>query len=102
MQKTVDCLLGALAGYFVYLLVAWSYLAVMGTIYGGWPDTYPPFVWPFTSPFLVFRYSWQGPPLDENLLSLLGGLLLIGGALWGFLSFPRGKFGKNEQQHSSS
>jgi hypothetical protein len=57
-------------------------------------------VWPFMSPFLVFRYSWEGPPLDENLLSLLGGLLLIGGAVWGYLDFPRGSIGKSARRRS--
>jgi hypothetical protein len=59
------------------LLVAWIYIAVMEIATGGSPDTYLPFVWPFMSPFLIFRYSWEGTPLDENLLSVFGGLLLV-------------------------
>jgi hypothetical protein len=87
-------LAGALAGYAIYLLVAWIYVGFMAIAERSSPDTYLPFVWPFMSPFLVFRYSWEGPPLVENLLSLLGGLLMVGGALWGFLGFPRGKIAK--------
>jgi hypothetical protein len=89
MGKIRRCLLGAFSGYAIYLLIAWSYIAIVRKITGGSPDTFPPFVWPFESPFLIFRDSWQGPPLDENLLSLVGGLLLIAGALWGYLDFPR-------------
>jgi hypothetical protein len=95
MGKTQRSLLGALAGYLIYLLVAWSYIAVLKGMTGGSPDTFPPFVWPFESPFLIFRYSWEGPPVDENLLSLFGGLLLIGGALWGYFNFPRRKIRKS-------
>jgi hypothetical protein len=95
MKKIERCLLGALAGYAIYLLVAWIYIPAMEITIGGSPETYLPFVWPFMSPFLAFHYSWEGPPLDENLLSLLGGLLMIGGALWGYLGFPRGSIKKN-------
>ncbi len=89
MGKVRRCFLGALAGYGIYLFLAWLYIAFMEIATGGSPDTYLPFVWPFMSPFLIFRYSWEGTHLDENLLSLFGGLLLIGGALWGYWDFPR-------------
>jgi hypothetical protein len=101
MGKIRRCLLGALAGYGIYLLFTWLYIAFMETATGGSPDTYLPFVWPFMSPFLIFRYSWEGP-LDENLLSLFGGLLLIGGALWGYFDFPRLKSSRNNEQRSDS
>jgi hypothetical protein len=91
MEKLRRCSLGILAGYGVYLLVAWIYVALLRIVTGGSPDTYLPFVWPFTSPFLIFRYSWEVSPLDVNLLSLLGGLLLIGGALWGYFDYRRSK-----------
>jgi hypothetical protein len=64
---------------------------------GGSPDTYPPFIWPFESPFLIFRYSWEYASIDENVLSLIGGLLLIGGILWGYLGFPPNKIERNKQ-----
>jgi hypothetical protein len=102
VEKILRCLVGALAGYAIYLLVAWIYIAVMQIATGGSPDTYLPFVWPFMSPFLIFRYSWEGTPLDENLLSIFGGLLLVGGAIWGFLGFPRGKIRKNTERHADS
>ena len=98
MRKYGAACWGALAGYAIYLLVAWSYIGVLEMATGGLPDTYLPFVWPFMSPFLIFRYSWEGPPLDENLLSLFGGLLLVGGAIWGYLGFPRRKIRKNAEK----
>ena len=102
MEKIQRCIAGALAGYAIYLLVAWIYIAVMKIATGGSPDTYMPFMWPFMSPFLIYRYSWQGPPLDENLLSLFGGLLLIGGAIWGYLDLPRGKVRKSSARNADS
>ena len=89
MVKIGRSLLGVLLGYGIYLLSTWLYIGFREMATGGAPDTYLPFMWPFMSPFLIFRCSWERTPLDENLLSLFGGLLLIGGALWGYLDFPR-------------
>jgi hypothetical protein len=102
MGQIPRCLLGALAGYGIYLLLTWLYLAFMEAVHGGSPDTYLPFVWPLMSPFLIFRYSSQGTHLDENLLSLFGGLLLIAGALSGYLDFPRLKNRTKNEQRSDS
>ena len=97
MGKIRRCLQGVLAGYAIYLLVAWLYIACMRIATGGSPDTYLPFVWPFTFLFLIFRYTWEGH-LDENLLTLLGGLLMIGGALWGYFGFPLSKIRNTEKR----
>jgi hypothetical protein len=93
MEKLRRVFIGVLAGYGIYLAVAWGYIEILNKMTGGEPDTFPPFVWPLESPFLILPDSWHGPPLDENLLSLLGGLLLIGGGVWGYLNFPPRKAG---------
>jgi hypothetical protein len=77
-----------LPGCGIYLLVALSYVAILYVTRGGLPDTYLPFIWPPESPFLIFRYTWQLGSVDENLLSLFGRLLTIGGAIWGYRMSP--------------
>jgi hypothetical protein len=70
------------AGYVVYLVVIEIFLAVMGRITGGYPDTLSPFFWPFAAPFLVQPSEWRLVPLFDNVCSLVGALLVLVVAVW--------------------
>ena len=73
-------LLGALAGYAVYLVIAWPYIFIRYAMRGYTPFTsFEVWVYPFMAPYLLSPWLWKERHLDDNLLTLCGGLLLIAG-----------------------
>lgn len=76
-------LLGALAGYAVYLVIAWPYIFIRYAMYGNAPFiSFEVWVYPFAAPYLLSPQLWKEGHVDENLLILCGGLLMVAGAVW--------------------
>jgi hypothetical protein len=76
-------LLGALAGYAVYVVVVCIDIVIQYLRYGH--STFESFyvwIYPFTAQYLLTRWLWKEGPLEDNLLTLCGGLLLIVGIVW--------------------
>ena len=77
MKRLGRALLGLLVGYVVYLVLIEIFIAVLGKISGGYPETLSPFVWPFAAPFLILPSEWQLTPVFDNVCSLVGALLIL-------------------------
>ena len=81
MRTLFRTALGLCSGYAAYLGILAAKAALDVARYGRvdgerlfWSLYYP-----FGSPYFVFPRTWRLAPMDERILSPIGGLLLIGG-----------------------
>jgi hypothetical protein len=76
-------LFGLLVGYAVYALLVGVLIGIEQSG-GGFSRANNFFVWlyPLGSPFLLNPQEWRSVPLEENLLTLSGGMLLLAGTAW--------------------
>ena len=95
MRRLGRALKAFLAGYVVYLVVIEIFVAVLGRITGGYPDTLTPFFWPFAAPFLVQPSEWRLVSLFDNVCSLAGALLILIVAIW---VYRRGEPRRNKSE----
>ena len=82
MRRLGRALKAFLAGYIVYLVLIEIFVAVMGAITGGYPETLAPLFWPLAAPFLVQPSEWRLVPVFDNVCSIVGALLILIVAIW--------------------
>lgn len=76
-------LLGALGGYAFYVVIACIDIAIHYLRYGHSPfESFDVWVYPLTAPSLFTRWRWEEVPLEVNLLTLCGALLIVAGIVW--------------------
>jgi len=78
-------LLGFFAGYAIYIVVVFIDIAVQQIRYGySTFENFYVWIYPLTFPYLLifWREWWVEGHLEDNLLTLCGGLLLIAGVVW--------------------
>lgn len=76
---------GLLAGYAIYILLVGILIILENQKYGfsvARGENFYVWLYPLMSPFLVNRWVWQQTPLEVNMITLCGGLLLIAGVVW--------------------
>jgi hypothetical protein len=77
-------LVGLLAGYALYVVLV-IVVIVEDLKYGfsiARGENFYVWVYPLMSPFLLDRQEWQQVPLEVNIITLCGGLLLFAGVVW--------------------
>jgi hypothetical protein len=74
---------GLFVGYCFYVVLV-VVLIVIERANGGFSKADNFFVWlyPLAAPYLLTPSEWKQVPLEENLITLCGGLLLIAGMVW--------------------
>jgi hypothetical protein len=76
---------GLLVGYALYVLLVGILITIEDLKYGfsiARGGNFTVWVYPLMSPFLFSRWEWQLVPLEVNLITLFGGLLLVAGVVW--------------------
>lgn len=77
-------LVGLLVGYALYVVLVGILIGVENLKYGSSiarGENFYVWVYPLMSPFLLSRQEWE-QPLEINLVTLCGGLLLTAGIVW--------------------
>ena len=84
MFKTLKrSLLGFFVGYAIYIVIVCIDIVVQQRMHGySTIESFYVWVYPLTSPYSLTRWFWKEGPLEDNLLTLCGGLLLVAGVVW--------------------
>ena len=77
MRRIGRAILAFFVGYVVYLVLIEIFVAVMGEITGGYPETLTPIFWPLAAPFLVQPSRWGVVPVFDNVCSIVGALIVV-------------------------
>ena len=93
MRRFGRALMSFVTGYLVYLVLIEIFIAVLGRITGGYPETLSPFFWPFHAPFLVQPSEWRLIPAFDNVCSIVGALLIL---IVAFLVYRSGDHRRNK------